>query len=46
MYQMLVYSITPYTWRWEIRSGRTLLRCGTSRTKTDAERAASTAINV
>jgi hypothetical protein len=46
MYQVHVYSISPYTWRWEVRSGGTLLRCGTSPSKTAAERAASTAINV
>jgi hypothetical protein len=46
MYQVLVYSITLYTWRWEIRSGGTLLRCGTAPTKAAAERTASTAIIV
>jgi hypothetical protein len=30
MYQLLVYPITPNLWRWEIRLGGVLLRCGTA----------------
>jgi hypothetical protein len=33
MYQLLVYSITPNLWRWEIRWDGALLRCGTAPTK-------------
>jgi hypothetical protein len=38
MYQLCVYRITPNLWRWEIRCGGALLRCGTARTKAAAER--------
>jgi hypothetical protein len=38
MYQLLVYPITPDLWRWEIRCGGALLRCGTAPTKDTAER--------
>ena len=38
MYELSVYSITPNLWRWEIRSGGALLRCGTAPTKVAAER--------
>jgi hypothetical protein len=37
MYQTLVYAITPNLWRWEIRCGGALLRCGTASTKAAAE---------
>jgi hypothetical protein len=37
MYQVYVYPITDNLWRWEIRSGRALLRCGTAETRIDAE---------
>ncbi len=40
MYQVSVYDITPYLWRWELRSGGALLRCGTAPTRIGAERAA------
>jgi hypothetical protein len=33
MYQLSVYPITPNLWRWEIRSGGALLRCGTAPTR-------------
>ena len=39
MYQVSVYSITPNLWRWEIRCGGALLRCGTSPTQGTAKRA-------
>jgi hypothetical protein len=37
MYQVSVYSIIPSLWRWEIRCGGALLRCGTAPTKAGAE---------
>jgi hypothetical protein len=37
MYQVYVYPIAPNLWRWEIRSGRALLRCGTAWNRIDAE---------
>jgi hypothetical protein len=37
MYQLLVYAITANLWRWEIRCGGTLLRCGTAPTQVAAE---------
>ena len=36
MYELSVYPITPDVWRWEIRCGGALLRCGTAPTKDDA----------
>jgi len=33
MYQLSVYPITPNLWRWEIRCGGALLRCGTAPTR-------------
>ena len=32
-----VYAITPNLWRWEIRRGGALLRCGTAPTRIAAE---------
>jgi hypothetical protein len=32
-----VYAITPNLWRWEIRWGGALLRCGTAPTRVAAE---------
>jgi hypothetical protein len=40
MYQVSVYAVTQYVWRWELRSGGTLVRCGTAPTRAAAERAA------
>jgi hypothetical protein len=40
-----VYTITPYLWRWEIRCGGGLLRCGTAPTRVAAEIAVRDAIN-
>jgi hypothetical protein len=37
MYQVSVYLITPNLWRWEIRGGGALLRCGTAPTRIAAE---------
>ena len=45
MYQVSVYSITPNLWRWEVRCGGALLRCGTARTKVAAEREVSCILN-
>jgi hypothetical protein len=45
MYQLLVYAITPNLWRWEIRCGGALLRCGTARTPRAAEKDASGVVN-
>ena len=39
MYETCVYAITPRLWRWEVRCGGTLLRCGMSPTQTAAEAA-------
>jgi hypothetical protein len=36
-YQVSVYPITLILWRWEIRCGGALLRCGTARTRVAAE---------
>jgi hypothetical protein len=41
MYQVSVYAIEPSLWRWELRSGGALLRCGTAPTRVAAERAAN-----
>ena len=41
MYEISVYPITPNLWRWEIRCGGALLRCGTAATRGAAERAVS-----
>ncbi len=37
MYETSIYSIAPNVWRWEIRCGGALLRCGTTSTKAAAE---------
>jgi hypothetical protein len=37
MYELSVYAITPCLWRWEIRCGGVLLRCGTAANEVDAE---------
>ena len=42
---VFVYAVTPYLWRWEIRRGGALLRCGTARTKVAAERDVNAAVN-
>ena len=33
MYELSVYAITRHLWRWEIRCGGALLRCGTAPTR-------------
>ena len=45
MYELSVYPITPDLWRWEIRCGGTLLRCGTALTRVAAEMAVRDGIN-
>jgi hypothetical protein len=45
MYQLLVYAIAPDLWRWEIRCGGALLRCGTARTQVAAERDVNEVVN-
>ena len=45
MYQISVYSITPNLWRWELRCGGALLRCGTAPTKAAAEMNVSCILN-
>jgi hypothetical protein len=37
MYETFIFSITSMLWRWEIRCGGALLRCGTAATKAAAE---------
>jgi hypothetical protein len=46
MYETRVYSITPFAWRWEIRSGAALIRCGTAPTKAAAEKAAQGVVKI
>jgi hypothetical protein len=46
MYQLFVYPITPNLWRWEIRCGGALLRCGTAETSVAAERDANEVVNL
>ena len=38
MYDLSVYPVMSYLWRWEIRCGGALLRCGTAPTRDAAER--------
>ena len=45
MYQLSVYAIEPNLWRWELRSGGALLRCGTAPTRVAAERDAKQFVN-
>jgi hypothetical protein len=45
MYQVSVYSIIPSLWRWEIRCGGALLRCGTAWTRDAAQSAANQVVN-
>jgi hypothetical protein len=41
MYELSFYPIAMYLWRWEIRCGGALLRCGTAPTRVAAETAAN-----
>jgi hypothetical protein len=45
MYELSVYPITPDLWRWELRCGGALLRCGTAPTRVAAERAVRDVVN-
>ena len=45
MVEILIYPITPKLWRWEIRIGGALLRCGTAHTKQTAESEADEVVN-
>jgi hypothetical protein len=45
MYQVFVYAITPNLWRWEIRCGGALLRCGTAPTSFAAEMNVNDVVN-
>jgi hypothetical protein len=46
MYRTSVYSITSNLWRWEIRCGGALLRCGTAPTRAAAEKEARQVANI
>ena len=46
MYQLSVYPITPNLWRWEIRCGGALLRCGTAPTRVAAEMDVHNVVNI
>ena len=35
--QISIYRMTDDLWRWEVRWGQTLLRCGTARSRVAAE---------
>jgi hypothetical protein len=45
MYEHMVYPITANLWRWEVRCGGALLRCGTAWTWAAAELAVSEVLN-
>jgi hypothetical protein len=45
MYELSVYPITRYLWRWEIRCGGALLRCGTAPTRAAAEKELNDVVN-
>ena len=45
MYQVQIYPITLEIWRWEIRCGGALLRCGTAHTRLAAESEAMEVVN-
>jgi hypothetical protein len=45
MYEIFVYPVTANLWRWEIRCGGTLLRCGTASTEAAAERNVNDVVN-
>ena len=38
MYEIVIYPISENLWRWEIRCGGALLRCGAAHTERDAKR--------
>jgi len=45
MYHLSIYPITPNLWRWEIRCGGALLRCGTAPTRVAANAEVSGVVN-
>ena len=45
MYEVSLYPIAPHLWRWEIRCGGALLRCGTAPTRDAAELDANEVVN-
>ena len=45
MYETSIYSIAPNVWRWEIRCGGALLRCGTAPTRPTAEMHVNALVN-
>jgi hypothetical protein len=45
MYELSVYPITANLWRWEIRCGGALLRCGTAPSRIAAEMAVNEIVN-
>jgi hypothetical protein len=45
MYELSVYPIAPFLWRWEIRCCGALLRCGTAWTRVAAETAVREVVN-
>jgi hypothetical protein len=45
MYQISDSSIAPKRWRWELRCGGALLRCGTAPTRAAAENEVSCILN-
>jgi hypothetical protein len=45
MYEVSVYAITPNLWRWEIRCGGALLRCGTTLTRVAAQMIVNDVVN-
>jgi hypothetical protein len=46
MYELSVYAITDWLWRWEIRCGGALLRCGTASTRVAAQQDANEIANI
>jgi len=42
---VLVDAVTPNLWRWEIRRGGALLRCGTAPTRSAAEVSVNEVVN-
>jgi hypothetical protein len=46
MYELSVYPITPHLWRWEIRCGGALVRCGTAPTSVLAEMAVKDVVSM
>ncbi|HEX4592218.1 MAG TPA: hypothetical protein VH120_19950 [Gemmataceae bacterium] len=44
MYEITIYRITHDLWRWELRCGGALLRCGTAPTNRAAEMEAESVV--